>query len=129
MNQNQRYIFSKVPEVTLVFWIVKILATTLGETGGDALSMSLNLGYLLATGFSPWFLLPQLRFRSGPENFTPLFIGLRLSPPQRLEPRWQISQIARLGSATQVAPSFWSFCWRLRYGFGSASLVRWRLIR
>ena len=36
---------SKVPEVTLGFWIIKILATTLGETGGDAVSMSLNLGY------------------------------------------------------------------------------------
>lgn len=43
-------IFSKVPEVTLVFWIIKILATTLGETGGDALSMSMNLGYLVSTG-------------------------------------------------------------------------------
>src|SRR5690242_5336733 len=41
---------SKVPEVTLVFWIIKIAATTLGETGGDALSMSLDLGYLLSTG-------------------------------------------------------------------------------
>lgn len=40
---------SKVPEVTLGFWIIKILATTLGETGGDAVSMSMNLGYLLAT--------------------------------------------------------------------------------
>lgn len=40
---------SKVPEVTLVFWLIKIAATTLGETGGDALSMSLNLGYLLST--------------------------------------------------------------------------------
>ncbi|MBC7658502.1 MAG: hypothetical protein H7249_02215 [Chitinophagaceae bacterium] len=39
----------KVPEVTLVFWITKIFATTLGETGGDALSMSLNLGYLIST--------------------------------------------------------------------------------
>src|SRR6201985_653619 len=36
---------SKVPEVTLIFWIIKILATTLGETGGDAVSMSMNLGY------------------------------------------------------------------------------------
>src|ERR1700740_2046664 len=35
----------KVPEVTLIFWIIKILATTLGETGGDAVSMSMNLGY------------------------------------------------------------------------------------
>jgi len=40
---------SKVPEVTLVFWIIKIAATTLGETGGDAVSMSMNLGYLTAT--------------------------------------------------------------------------------
>lgn len=42
-------ILSKVPEVTLVFWIIKILATTLGETGGDAVSMSMNLGYLVST--------------------------------------------------------------------------------
>lgn len=41
---------SKVPEVTLLFWLIKIAATTLGETGGDALSMSLGFGYLAATG-------------------------------------------------------------------------------
>jgi uncharacterized membrane-anchored protein len=41
---------SKVPEITLLFWVLKIFATTLGETGGDALSMSLDLGYLVATG-------------------------------------------------------------------------------
>jgi uncharacterized membrane-anchored protein len=40
---------SKVPEVTVAFWLVKIAATTLGETGGDALSMSLDLGYLVST--------------------------------------------------------------------------------
>jgi uncharacterized membrane-anchored protein len=40
---------SKVPEVTLSFWIIKILATTLGETGGDAVTMSMNLGYLVGT--------------------------------------------------------------------------------
>jgi uncharacterized membrane-anchored protein len=40
---------SKVPQATLAFWIVKILATTLGETGGDALSMQLKLGYAVAT--------------------------------------------------------------------------------
>lgn len=39
----------KVPAVTLGFWIIKILATTLGETGGDALSMTLGLGYLAGT--------------------------------------------------------------------------------
>jgi uncharacterized membrane-anchored protein len=40
---------SKVPHVAIAFWIIKIAATTLGETGGDALSMTLNLGYLLST--------------------------------------------------------------------------------
>ncbi len=49
---------SKVPEVTLIFWIIKIAATTLGETGGDAVSMSMHLGYLVATGiFAVIFLL------------------------------------------------------------------------
>lgn len=40
---------TKVPEVTFLFWIIKIAATTLGETGGDLVSMSLGLGYLFGT--------------------------------------------------------------------------------
>jgi uncharacterized membrane-anchored protein len=43
-------VLSKVPQVTFYFWIIKILATTLGETGGDAVSMSMGLGYLVGTG-------------------------------------------------------------------------------
>ena len=39
----------KVPAATLGFWLIKILATTLGETGGDAVSMSMGLGYLAGT--------------------------------------------------------------------------------
>lgn len=50
MNTGKQEVLSKVPEVTLIFWIIKILATTLGETGGDAVSMSMNLGYLVGTG-------------------------------------------------------------------------------
>lgn len=50
MNKEKPPVWSKVPEVTLIFWIIKVLATTVGETGGDALSMSMNLGYLLSTG-------------------------------------------------------------------------------
>jgi uncharacterized membrane-anchored protein len=50
MKKHRQEILSKVPEVTFMFWIIKILATTLGETGGDALSMSMNLGYLVSTG-------------------------------------------------------------------------------
>jgi uncharacterized membrane-anchored protein len=45
-----RETMTKVPAITLGFWLIKILATTLGETGGDAVSMSMDLGYLLATG-------------------------------------------------------------------------------
>ena len=41
--------FTKVPEVTLTFWIIKIAATTLGETGGDSVTMTLNWGYLVGT--------------------------------------------------------------------------------
>lgn len=49
MNNELKDAAIKVPAITLGFWIVKILATTLGETGGDALSMSLGLGYLTST--------------------------------------------------------------------------------
>ncbi len=49
MNNDTRQVLSKVPELILIFWVIKILATTLGETAGDALSMSMNLGYLLST--------------------------------------------------------------------------------
>lgn len=49
MNRTTEHALSKVPEVTLIFWIIKIAATTLGETGGDAVSMSMNLGYLVGT--------------------------------------------------------------------------------
>ena len=47
---RKQEVLSKVPEVTLTFWIIKILATTLGETGGDTVSISMNLGYLVGTG-------------------------------------------------------------------------------
>src|SRR5579862_36013 len=40
---------TKVPEVTIIFWILKIAATTLGETGGDSVTMTLNWGYLAGT--------------------------------------------------------------------------------
>lgn len=49
MNETHRIALAKVPEVTLGFWIIKILATTLGETGGDAVTMSMNLGYAIGT--------------------------------------------------------------------------------
>jgi uncharacterized membrane-anchored protein len=44
-----KLIVSKVPQATVAFWVVKILATTVGETGGDAMSMTLNLGYAVSS--------------------------------------------------------------------------------
>jgi uncharacterized membrane-anchored protein len=48
---------NKVPVVTFAFWLIKIAATTLGETGGDALSMSLDLGYAISTAIFALFFL------------------------------------------------------------------------
>jgi uncharacterized membrane-anchored protein len=66
MTNETKAALSKVPEVTLIFWIVKILATTLGETGGDALSMSLKLGYAVSTliFILPFFVLVALQIRA-----------------------------------------------------------------
>ncbi len=48
-DTGEHFAWSKVPQVTLAFWIVKIFATTVGETGGDAVSMTLKLGYVVST--------------------------------------------------------------------------------
>ena len=68
MNPDRDTAASKVPEVTLVFWLIKIAATTLGETGGDALSMSAGLGYLASTAiFAVIFIImvaAQIRARA-----------------------------------------------------------------
>ena len=49
VERRGRDLISKVPQVTLAFWIIKILATTLGETGGDAVTMTLQLGYAVGS--------------------------------------------------------------------------------
>ena len=66
MSDDVTVTLSKVPQVTLLFWIVKILATTLGETGGDMLSMSMNLGYALSTliFFLPFIVLVTLQIQA-----------------------------------------------------------------
>ena len=66
-------VFSKVPQVTLAFWIVKILATTVGETGGDALSMTLKLGYLVSTLIFLGFFVVTLTAQVVSKRFHPLF--------------------------------------------------------
>jgi uncharacterized membrane-anchored protein len=62
---------SKVPQVTLAFWIIKLLATTLGETGGDALSMTLSLGYAVATLIYVAFFAVSLAIQVGSRRYRP----------------------------------------------------------
>ena len=62
---------SKVPEVTLVFWIIKIAATTLGETGGDTVSMTMNLGYLVGTAIFATLLIIFVAWQIRAKRFHP----------------------------------------------------------
>ena len=62
---------SKVPEVTLVFWIIKIAATTLGETGGDTVTMTLNWGYLVGTALFLSLLLVLVILQVAAKRFYP----------------------------------------------------------
>jgi uncharacterized membrane-anchored protein len=71
-NQIGEGALSKVPEVTLVFWITKIAATTLGETGGDAVSMSMNLGYLVGTAIFAVIFLLAVAAQIKTKHFRPL---------------------------------------------------------
>jgi uncharacterized membrane-anchored protein len=73
MRSSTSDAFSKVPEVTLAFWVIKILATTLGETGGDALSMQLNLGYLVSTLIFLGFFAVTVTAQVAGKRFHPLF--------------------------------------------------------
>jgi uncharacterized membrane-anchored protein len=62
---------SKVPEVTLLFWVLKIAATTLGETGGDAVSMSMDLGDLAATAIFAVIVLVAVGAQIAARRFNP----------------------------------------------------------
>ena len=64
MIDAQERTLSKVPAVTLGFWLIKILATTLGETGGDTVTMTLDWGYLAGTALFAVILVPWSSHRS-----------------------------------------------------------------
>jgi uncharacterized membrane-anchored protein len=68
---DQKSAESKVPAVSLGFWIIKILATTLGETGGDTVSMSMNLGYLVGTAIFLTTLVVLVFFQIVAKKFHP----------------------------------------------------------
>jgi len=71
MNTTVKDSLSKVPAITLGFWIIKIAATTLGETGGDAVTMTLNLGYLLGTAIFATILVIAVSAQIEAKRFHP----------------------------------------------------------
>jgi uncharacterized membrane-anchored protein len=72
MNTSTRQALAKVPETTLAFWLIKIAATTLGETGGDAVSMSMDLGYLVGTAIFAALFAVAVFFQIRARRFHPL---------------------------------------------------------
>jgi uncharacterized membrane-anchored protein len=81
MDEKTRDLVAKVPQVTLLFWIIKILATTLGETGGDAVTMSwlgettedaTGRGYLIGTAIFGAIFIVAVLIQIKAKNFHPL---------------------------------------------------------
>jgi uncharacterized membrane-anchored protein len=70
-NRAVSDLVSKVPAVTLGFWVIKIAATTLGETGGDTVSMTLDLGYLIGTAIFLTALVVLVGFQITVRKFHP----------------------------------------------------------
>jgi uncharacterized membrane-anchored protein len=68
----REHALSKVPEVTLVFWVIKIAATTLGETGGDSVTMTLHWGYLVGTLLFLGLLVALVVAQTAAKRFHPL---------------------------------------------------------
>ena len=66
-----REVVSKVPAVTLGFWIIKVFATTLGETGGDAVTMTLGFGYLIGTAIFATILVAAVGTQIVAKRFHP----------------------------------------------------------
>lgn len=71
-NDNRDVTISKIAEITVTFWVLKILATTLGETAGDYLSMTLDLGYLQSLGITITALILLVSLQVRLDRFHPL---------------------------------------------------------
>jgi len=78
INMEKEDVLSKVPEVTLIFWVIKVLATTLGETGGDAVSMSMDLGYLVGTVIFSVIFMVAVVFQISARKFHPVLYWITI---------------------------------------------------
>jgi uncharacterized membrane-anchored protein len=70
-SDTTRMVLRKLPHVTLMFWVLKIVATTLGETGGDLLAQTLHVGYLVATAIFLAMFLVAVVFQLKARRFHP----------------------------------------------------------
>ncbi len=70
--KDLEHAFSKVPAVTLGFWVIKVAATTLGETGGDSVTMTLNWGYLAGTALFLLLLIVLVGAQIAAKRFHPV---------------------------------------------------------
>jgi uncharacterized membrane-anchored protein len=78
VNDTDREHTSKVPQVTLTFWIIKIAATTLGETAGDAVTMSMHAGYLLGTAIFAALFVAAVLAQVAAKRFHPAIYWLTI---------------------------------------------------
>ena len=121
MNERMRdvakEIVTKVPAVTLGFWVIKIAATTLGETGGDWVTMSLGLGYLIGTLIFAAIFVAVVAAQVSARKFHPFLYGRLSSPRRRSAPRSRTFVIAPSASAIlegwrSSLPCLWRVWWR-----------------
>lgn len=71
MTASSKSTLNKIAEVTIFFWIIKIIATTLGEMSGDMLAQTLNLGYVIGLGITGAFLVTVLYFQVRADRYNP----------------------------------------------------------
>ena len=76
MNVTEDLSLNKIAKITLLFWLMKIVATTLGETLGDFIAQTLNLGYLVGIGITLIFFLFTLFLQLSAKKYIPAFFWL-----------------------------------------------------
>src|ERR1043165_7793998 len=112
MNTSTDHL-NKVARITLLFWLMKVVATTLGETLGDFISMTLNLGYATGIGITLAFFL--------------VVLGIQLTLKQYVPFVYWLVIIGTTTLGTEIS-DFLDRTWHLGYTMGSIVLVSCLLI-
>src|ERR1700709_1309593 len=101
MSDHDRAL-SKVPAVTLGFWVIKVLATTLGETGGDTVTMTFNWGYLAGVALVGGVLVARVAAQISAKRFHRFLYWATIIASTRSVRRWPTSPTDHSGSVTRV---------------------------